>query len=857
MHNDKYRKKWLLCALVCLSIAVNLYFRLNTLFLPYVKKAVARETYADIRAGIDKEISFSSPRVSGDEKRRLKENSFKAYLKENKSQIGESIDRKSREIKDYFQDERGWTYLLETDSFRWARRIENYLNTGHFGTAYRDKQEYDDLEFARKGDKVESISLFFYLGAYIHKFLHSIDNNLSLMNSLGLIPVILSPFLVIAVFYLCGLFGISCFGSFLASIIFCLSPVVLERSSYGWFDTDIFNLLLPLIIAFILARSFVKKSLYSRFLILLSGLLFGIYSSFWSMWWIFLYFFLAGILLYKLCVIFYDKKQALSIKVKDSLFEIFLLVSSAYLSVFLISGLDVLKDSWRDPLLYFTVRQGVALDNFWPGSAFSVFELKRSEISDLVNFSGGSFILYGGIAGILPLITHKKLLRDFREKNFIFVLLLVWLLSAAFLTHFGTRFILFLILPLAVFFSYFWDILCGFMLERKYIFVRLRKINRRIYNSFVGCIFLSLVAIPVNNSLKLELSPLMNDSWTQILEEIKEITPAEAVINANWPEGDLIMTGARRATIQDAHWQHNAISYWFNNAILTDNENEALGIMRMVDSGGNRAFEKLSGLLNGDKYISLGIIKEMLSLRKEEGAVFLSKYIKDKESLNEIIGLIYPVPPPAYLIVHDLLLGSMPMLSRIANWDFERYLLWSKSRELEKDKFIVYAGEKTGYSGRDFGKLYSELKSMKEEDVFNWVTADNYAFGTSYSARDSYNGNNDIVRFANGLTVDKNRMEAYLERGDFGKKIILDRVIFFADGGFKENMNKGGDGKYSVFLSEDEGIYKAVLFDSPLYSSLFFKLYFMQGRGVDRFKLISRKSKKGFSDIYLYKIEWN
>lgn len=857
MLKDKYKKKWLLYSLIGVSIFINVYFRLNTLFLPYVKKAVLKETYANIKANLYKKISLSYPRIPDNEKQRMKEVSFRAFLKENKSQIEESINQKSREIKSYFQDQRGWTYLIETDSFRWLRRIENYLNTGRFGTSYRDNQEYDDLQFSRRGDKVESLNLFFYLGAYSHKFLRFIDQNLSLMNSLGLIPVIISPFLVIAVFYLSGLFGISYFGSFLASIIFCLSPMVLVRSSFGWFDTDIFNLLLPLIITLTLASSFIKKGFRGRLLILLSGVFLGVYSSFWAMWWIFLYVFFAGILFYKLCVIFYDKEDVLLIKIKDSLFELFLFVFSTYLSVFLISGLDVIKNSLREPFVYFAVRQGVALDNFWPGLAFSVFELKSSDIFDIVNFIGGGFVLYGGIVGVLLLIIHKRLLLEFKEKNFIFALLFVWLFTAAVLTHFGTRFILFLILPLSVFFSYFWDILYGFILEEKNIFGPLKKINRKVYNSFLGCIFFSIIVIPVNNSLKLELLPLMNDSWWQILSEIKKNTPAEAIINASWPEGDLIMSIARRATVEDAHWQYNAIPYWFNNVLLSNNENQSLGIIRMIDASGNQAFEELSKVLNYDKYTSLEVIKKILTLKREDGEAFLSKYIKDKGDLKKILELIYAAPPPAYLIVHDLLLSSMPMLSKVANWDFGKYRLWNKFQELGKDKFIVYVKEKFNCLEEDSEKLYLGFKSMREEDISDWVTVDNYAFYTNYSGQYFYNREDNIIQFANGLAVDKEGLKAYLWSDSSRENIIPGRVIFFTNGVVKENINKDGNEKYSLLLSEDNGIYKAVLFSSPLADSLFFKLYFMQGKGLEHFKLIGHNSKEGFSDIYLYKIEWD
>jgi asparagine N-glycosylation enzyme membrane subunit Stt3 len=91
----------------------------------------------------------------------------------------------------------------------------------------------------------------------------------------------------------------------------------LARTSFGWFDTDIYNLFMPLIIASTLAYSFkVGKSKKTPFL-LLTGLLTGIHSSLWYVWWLFFYIFLGSLSLYKLLIIVYDKQRELLINIKE------------------------------------------------------------------------------------------------------------------------------------------------------------------------------------------------------------------------------------------------------------------------------------------------------------------------------------------------------------------------------------------------------------------------------------------------------------------------------------------------------------------------------------------------------------
>lgn len=858
MLNSKYNKRRLLFALIILSIGINVYFRLGTLLLPHIDKITKKEIYNNIKNDLYKSISSVYPEVPDSTKRNLQENLFKEYLKENEQEVKKSIIQKSKETKEYFQDERGWTYLLENDSYRWLRRIESYLNTGHFGTSRLNNQEYDDLEFAPQGDKVEPLKLHFYLGVYFYKFLHFINNKLSLMNCVSLSPVLLSPLLVISVFCICILFGLSYLGSFLASLVVCLSPLVLIRSSFGWFDTDIYNVFIPIITTSILAYSFKEGNSKNKIFALLSaGFLLGIYSALWSAWWLLLYLLLAGMVLHKLSIIIYDRQHRLSVKIKESLSDVLLFTFFAYLSVLFISGLEVVKRSFWEPFSYFVLRQSLAVDNFWPNIAFSISELRRTNIEDMVVFVGGRLILYGGLIGALLLFSRIRPLLDFREKNFILFVLFIWLLAAFTLMPFAKRFILFLITPLGIFLCALLDILYNYMYEKQNLLGFIKKVNKKVYNSFLGCIFFSVTIIPLYNAYKLDLRPLMNDSWWNMFMYIRKTTPPEAIIHAYWSEGDWIMSIAKRATVNDPHWQFNAMPYWVSRALLTDNEEEAAGIIRMINSGGNRAFDELSQTLNYNKYASLELINRMVVLKKDDGAILLNKYIQDKNTLDKILKLIYGPARPAYLLVYYPMISFMPRLSKIANWDFKRFDLWQKFTEFKKDNFINYAKGRLGYSEEDSKNVYRSILFTDNSDISDWISTGIYQFYTVYSEKILTNKNEKIILFDNGLSVDRENLKAYFRDDISAKWITPGHLIFITKEEIKENINSQGDSNYSVMLSEDNNVYKALLFSRPLAQSLFFKLFFMNGRGLKHFKLINHESKKGYNNIYLYKIDWD
>jgi len=829
---------------------------LNSLFLPYIDGVAKKAVYIELKAKLFNDISLSYPYLSDGDKEKLLNILFKKAIRQKKSELKRMIVKKSGELKSYFQDDRGWTYLQEVDPYRWFRRVDNFLTLGHFGTLRINNQSYDTLMSAPLGNRVEPLKLHFYIGVYFYKFLHFLNNRLSPMNCLGLFPVLFCAIMVIAIFGLSILLGISYTSSFVVSLVIGLSPYILTKTSFGWFDTDIYNVSLPLIIVSSLACFFAKKhSRYRFFFLFLCGLLIGIYSILWPIWWYIFYILLISLLLYYLNYIAYNKQGALLIKLKETCLSILLFISFTYLSVFIISGWDIVKKSFLEPFSYLFLRRGLTLDNLWPNLAFTVGELKQAEIKEIVFGMGGSFFLYGGIFGLLMLVIFKRNLLDFKEKGFLFFVLFVWSLVMLVLTSFGIKFIEFLVIPIGISFGVFLDMLNNLINPRQSHIAFFKRISTKIYNLFFTSIFLIATCMPLCNACRISGIPLMNDSWWKILMKIKEATPKNAIINAYWNQGDWIMSIAKRATINDPSWQYTSTPYWFSKALLSASEEEAFGILRMLNSGANQAFEELSKVLGNDKLLTLEFINKMILLKREEGEVLLGKYIQDKNVIAKISNFIYGPPPPSYLLVYDQMVNIMPILSTISNWNFERLDLWQRSLKLDKGDFIDYCKKRFGYS-EDYSKtIYTNLKLMDKSNILHWVSPERYKFYTSYSEYKSSKNNEKLIPFDNGLLIDIENLRAYFRDNQNEEWIVPMDLIFIDEDAVKENTNSKGDPLYSVLLTNNNGIYKAILFSRPLAQTLFFKLYFMNGRGLKHFKEMHHEKNDNGTNIYLYKIE--
>lgn len=855
--NNNLNKKWVLLLLIILSVGINVYFRLNSLFLSYLDVAARKEVYAKLSGEINKNLTLSYPDINEQNRAELLNILFQDTLKQKKSEINRDILRSANELKGYYQDERGWTYLLEVDPYRWYRRVDNFLTLGHFGTRRINHQDYDNLMSAPLGREIEPLKLHFYIGVYFYKFLHFFNNRLTLMNCLSLLPVFLSAIMVVAIFAICTLFGISYLGSFVASLVIGLNPIILYRSSFGWFDTDIYTILMPLIIAITLAYSFKQKELKNRIFLVCGGFLFGLYSALWSIWWLFFYIFLAAFLFYKLNIISYDQKKSLSVKLKDSLLQLILFVFSTYLSVLFISGFGALTKSFSEPFFYLTLREALTLDNFWPNLAFSIAELGRADIKYIVNSLGTGIVFYSGILTLLLLVLVKRILADFKEKGFLFLILFTWLCVTFPLLNFVKRFIVFLAVPFGILFGVFLDMVRKYMFEQKNKFYLLKKVNKETYNLLLSGLFLMVSVIPLSRALEVVGIPMMNDSFRNMLAKVKELTPANAIINDYWDYGDYTMTIAKRATVLDAQYQWTPVTYWVTRALFTGNEAEAVGILRMLDSGGNTAFEELAKSLNNDKLRALELVNEMILLSQEEGRSLLNKYIKDKNILEKVLKLIYGPPAPGYVLLHHEMIDIVPVLTKIANWDFRRLDLWQKSLKLKREDFINYAKERFGYADKYAQAIFANIKVLRKEDMRCWISRDEYVVYTVYSEKKSP-ADEKLILFDNGIAVDKESLKVYFRDGFYARWITPELLVFASEGKIKEKINQGGDSRYAVLLSEDNNVYKAVLLSKPLAQSLFVRLYFLNGAGLKKFKLIHHEENKKWNSNYLlYEINWN
>jgi asparagine N-glycosylation enzyme membrane subunit Stt3 len=271
--------------LILLVSSLVLFLRVNLLFLPAIDQLAKSEVYQEKFNKIKDELNEKYQSFSSDKRNNLAVKSYNNYLKQNKYLINEEIKKKSAERKTFYQNENGHPYILGVDSYYWLRLIDNLINKGHIGDRVVDGQDYDDL-VDMPIEKSLSRSAHLILSSSLYKIFKFLKLDVDYEIGLYLIQLLLSVLLVIFTFFITKLLSRSNTAAFFAAIAVNLCPLLLERSIGEWLDTDIYSVLLPLLIFGAFLFVFKSTENLRKVLGLLGfSLVCAIYASIWQGWW--------------------------------------------------------------------------------------------------------------------------------------------------------------------------------------------------------------------------------------------------------------------------------------------------------------------------------------------------------------------------------------------------------------------------------------------------------------------------------------------------------------------------------------------------------------------------------------------
>jgi len=833
----------MLVAFIAISL-IAIYFRTYPLhggiFLALrSSESIARGIVEEgMRGQIGAVFEQNFPQLSAEERGRLVYLQIERLKQENRAQYEEALRQTKAGVERARGTVRKMTYLLEADPYHYFYQAEKLLEEGPFKNPVKDGKIFQPLMRFPHGHW-EPILLHPDVGLLTYRVLRLIDPGITLMQAVGWVPIFLT-ILVLGVYVWLGkILTFDPWGTVVGMLALALSPIFIQRSALGWFDTDPYNYIFP---GLILASSWIGLSGKKRFVPAVLGASFftGLYSLFWTGWPFIFALLPAGLVVSGALLWALKRFHASPESLRAGIFAAaYTVLSLIFLAVFMTpQGLvDSLLMNW-------SVFNKFALpgSDLWPNIFLTVGEAGGATFAKLVFLTGNpvTFVL-----ALLGVFFEGR--RAFKNGDpliqFRFLFFLVFTVPLFVMALKTERFSVLFVLPLAVFISFavngllslckgnssnvggkgFWDKV---------------SIRRAGMVFLILLIFLPMLLISAH-VVAAGIRPIMDDVWYGALREVRSKTPADAVVNSWWPPGYFIAGIAHRRVTVDGGTQQNQASYWMAKVLMAEDEREAAGILRMLNTGGESATALLidSGMEVPE---AVELLLKIAPLGRSEAHALLPSFLDEKQKaavLDAMQG--HASFPPTYVLVYNDMVEQNLAVSVMSQWDFK------KAREI-RGKPLEKEGEgfwKGLWGGRN-STYIKELPRITGEFL-------RYASLSPLIRREG-----TLLWFKNGLRVDLGTKDAIIS---FPSERVQGRPsqLFYLERGklvsraFEENVLK-----VSALFFEAEGTYYSVIADARLIRSLLFRLYYLNGQGLDLFRpLVSRGSLAGGTVVRVFELE--
>ncbi|MDD5421844.1 MAG: STT3 domain-containing protein [Candidatus Omnitrophica bacterium] len=810
--------------IVSCLIILGIYFRLY----PVIKNpenqdhAVARlAVYLNIKKDVAKQIAVSYPAMPPSEKNALLDRQFKDIIKNESGRIEKIVSAITRGSLTQRPD----LYLLEADPYHYYHLTKRLLKNGRLSDTQTGGWYYDTFIMAPTGHW-RNIEILPYIGVFAYRAAKLFYSGVPLVLVISAVPLVIYALCLIMFISFRKTLGLSRTAILAGGLLFSLSPVFIQRSAFGWYDTDAYNTLFFLATIFLLLKTVENDDRPAYRWSVLLACVSAVFSIFWQGWIllpVYIALSFAAIAIYRA-----GKEKGAGLTFRR--FSVYCIVFCAVLIMIIKpSGLARTFAGTSKVLSEFMLLK----NGFWPDIFITIGELKASSPQKLTHLLGGYAFILSALFGLCAVFFDKKTgLRN--EKK---IILLIFFSAALCMTLSAERFLIFLLVPAAICSAIGIDI--G-LRAVKDIAGKVFKYHASAYAAIVTYVLigtLSIVSLVYAHVTALNQKPIFNAVWQDVLKKIRLNTPENSIISSWWCPGHFIKAVAERpVTLEGAH-PNIPQAYWMASFFLATEEDEAIGILRMLDSSGNEAAEFLVGKgMPLDKAIAL--LKRMVVADKQ-GAGLEARSLLSQADADHLVSLTHGKPAPAYCLIYKDLADSVIGLYYVKNWDFAK------------------AADLNGYMRKQFKKGSVFWRGSSDNVSLLWSIAG----GMTYIGEESYETARvkDIVYFADGVMLDSRTMDVRINGINKNLAGAPESVLYEKDGILVEKRLDNPAIRLSVLLiRHPDGKYSSIIAPRAVLTSVLFRLYYLNGVGLKCFELFAKEENPVLdTKIVVYKVAWN
>lgn len=896
-HFSGLNKTAITIALIILVMFLAFFIRYYATTYPVTYDYAKQTVEGNIKNNIAQQIMLQNPAMS---EANLLAETNRQYLqvyKENKAEINSQIEQVNQQFKAQLEDDGGVHYLTDIDSYLWYSYAKWYDRNGGFYTEIRDGEKIFGLRKGRFGEPAgffpHSYAIF-----VLHKTLKVFSPNIDIMTTSALITPLLMALAVIPAFFVGRKIGGNNTAGFISASMIAVLPGILGRTITA--DNDAQTFIFPLLIIWFFLETIETEKLHKKIIFgALTGLSIALFQINWTGWW-----FITGLMFGMLGLIFTYKIIETKIKkektknywnnTKNTVYSAVIIIASLIAMITLVALLTGTSPTSRikeiidlplQPINFALGFKGAASGvgvgesglNYplWPNVFTTVAELNPGSPAQNIGAAGGTFFVIIAIIGIILLIYQG--FKDKDEKHIVYATLItIWFISTYYAGLVSIRFTaLFapvVILGIASFSGY----ITGERLKKtsKSINVDLQVLKVTIvillllifvikpFPTFAEMGSGTFYFKPFKEPIGMAKSsiPMYDDTWERAMMTIKQ-DEEKGIITSWWDFGHWFQARSERSVTFDGGDQGKRI-HWVGLSLLTDDEEEAIDILRMLNCGQETSYDLLENYTK-DRLKATKTIKTIIRMDKEDAYDELIKQGLNREEANNVLEYTHCEDLwPEYYITSEDMVGKAAVWGHFGSWDFDRAYTYYRLRNLPAPQAISEAKEKLGYTDEQARQLYIEVQSLRtENEAGNWISPwpsyitggltncvnqDNFTATCEYNIR--LNNQNGVLTVLWRSVINKTSpMDSFMIlRGVdaitntvINQQVIYpEKIVYEEDGEYSKTENSKNVIPISMVISNENGNYKTLLTHSLLSESLFTKLFFLEGRGTNNFEKI-------------------
>ncbi len=780
--------------------------------------------------------------------------------------------------KSSYEDSNGLPYFSEMDSYFNLRITQDYLNHGYIGDAVINGTNWDLHSYSPPGTQATYTPMIVYLTAFTYKFVNLFAKVPLTMVAFWL-PALIGSLVVIPAYLFIRRIT-NDYGGITAAILASTAPAYFSHNFAGFFTTEMFNVLMPLLVVWFFVESIRANNMRNRTIfVVLSAILTLIYSLSWNGW-IFVFYVVVGTAIIYLLVSYLFKFN--NIKKRSNYKNIgrwfidqpliFTLVIFIVLSAVLIlisDGPSNFLSTFLGPLGFNQLQASTLANSSYPNAYVSVAELQIPSITDAITDIGGYVVFAFGLIGTFLLFwrlrtqkvekpkppkensqnnrsnkrTRKKYkskkkksenrsnknvsaekkyiipeLTSGKKKNYLLygILLSIWILIGAYALTKGVRFALELSTPMALG--------AGIFIGLIYEYVK-RYTNVPSYRTIV-MVLLVVVAVvsPISSaySISTAVVPGTNDSMVNSLNWIKQNTANNTVITSWWDFGHLFAAVGDRPVTFDGGTQNSPRAYWVGKSLLTNNESLSIGILTMLSTSGDLAPQTMDNYTKNTGK-SVEILNKILGVDNTTAYnIMTTQYNLSPDQAQTILQYTHPTnPTPFVLITSSDMIGKAYWWSYFGNWNFQTNN--STAYTYGEGKATTVPSNETGLSNNTT-ILVSNDNAVVVQIVNNNVSAG--MVNTNQLQNQNLSTTELVNQLVSGL------------QGNSSLVIKPHRLVVIQNNNVTQNDIVSDSSQISIIINDQNGTYDTIVMNRELEDSMFTKLYLLGGMGITQYKML-------------------